>query len=234
MTNIPAQTNGDTRYTISDVSNKLQVSTNLLRKWEKYGYIVIKKDNRGHRYYTNKDINTLKSIKKMVSTKAYAENRAKHAKVDMPTLYNISEAADKLQVTTNLLRKWETYGHIKPSRNEKVFRFYTQNDIDKLLELKTLISSKEHAVKKYNENKVNKSHTKNYIENTKKAATVINKLQYGAMASGILMATLLFLATLFTTDTRFKKTTIENGSLLGTAIEKTIDEKSSQVAQVLG
>ena len=47
--------------------------------------------------------------------------------------YNISEVAEMLGVNTSLLRYWETeFPELRPAKNKKGTRSYTQKDIDLL------------------------------------------------------------------------------------------------------
>lgn len=234
MANTPAQTNSDIRYTISDVSNKLQVTPQLLRKWESLGYISPRRDSRGHRYYTQGDILSLKDTQKKLSTKTYAEQQARKVRLNKNTFFTISETSHILKTSPQLIRKWENLGYISPTRDENGHRYFTQLDIDKLKTLQNTLSTKEYALKQAEEARIDKNFKNNYLPATKQAFKLINKVQYGAMATGIMIAFVLFLSTLYTTDQRFNKTVKQNGKLLGTAIEQTIDDKSSQVAQVLG
>lgn len=59
-------------YTISDVSKKLNIPTHVLRFWEKK-FLIIKpsKNATGRRYYSNDDLDNLKTIKNLLYDKGY-------------------------------------------------------------------------------------------------------------------------------------------------------------------
>lgn len=53
--------------------------------------------------------------------------------------YGIGEVAKALNLSTSLLRYWETeFDCIKPTKNKKGNRFYTQHDIDLIRRIKYL------------------------------------------------------------------------------------------------
>ena len=66
-------------YGISEVSNMLGVNTSLLRFWEKEfpNYIKPKKNKKGNRYYTTKDIEQLKLIYYLVKERGFTLEGAK-------------------------------------------------------------------------------------------------------------------------------------------------------------
>lgn len=51
------------RYIISDASKMLDVESHVLRYWEEELEIKIPRNEMGHRYYTDKDIETLKTVR---------------------------------------------------------------------------------------------------------------------------------------------------------------------------
>lgn len=65
-------------YSISEVAMELDVSTSLLRYWEKeFPKLKPKKSRRGDRQYTKKDIELLVEIKELVKVKGYTLDGAK-------------------------------------------------------------------------------------------------------------------------------------------------------------
>ena len=50
---------------ISDAAKKVQVESHVLRYWEEELKLPIKRNEMGHRYYTNMDIDRFKQIKTM-------------------------------------------------------------------------------------------------------------------------------------------------------------------------
>ena len=51
-----------TRYMISDAAKKVSVEAHVLRYWEEELEITIARNEMGHRYYTDKDIQLLSLI----------------------------------------------------------------------------------------------------------------------------------------------------------------------------
>jgi len=68
-------------YSISEVSEMLDVNPSLLRFWEKEfaEYIKPKKNRNGKRMFTNSDIDTLKQIYHLTKEKGYTLVGAKNA-----------------------------------------------------------------------------------------------------------------------------------------------------------
>ena len=55
---------------IGDVANKFSVNTSLIRYWEKeFDFIKPKKNSKGTRYYTNKDIDNFELIHHLIKKK---------------------------------------------------------------------------------------------------------------------------------------------------------------------
>lgn len=52
-------------YLISDASRKVQVESHVLRYWEEELHLPIKRNELGHRYYTEEDVERFKQIKGM-------------------------------------------------------------------------------------------------------------------------------------------------------------------------
>lgn len=55
----------DTRYMISETARMLQVEPHVLRYWEEELKIQVKRNEMGHRYYTDKDIQTFLRVKEL-------------------------------------------------------------------------------------------------------------------------------------------------------------------------
>lgn len=55
----------ETRYLISDASHMLNVEPHVLRYWEEELGLEIRRNQMGHRYYTDEDISVLKAIQEM-------------------------------------------------------------------------------------------------------------------------------------------------------------------------
>lgn len=55
----------ETRYMISDTAKKVAVETHVLRYWEEELSLNIARNEMGHRYYTDKDIQIFLNIKKL-------------------------------------------------------------------------------------------------------------------------------------------------------------------------
>ena len=54
-----------TTYYISEAAKKIQVENHVLRYWEEELKLPIRRNEMGHRYYTEEDINKLKEIKRL-------------------------------------------------------------------------------------------------------------------------------------------------------------------------
>ncbi|RMG58740.1 MAG: MerR family transcriptional regulator [Bacteroidetes bacterium] len=65
-------------YTIGEVARSLDLTTSLIRFWEtEFREINPKKNRKGNRVYTQKDIETLKKIRYLLKTKKYTIKGAK-------------------------------------------------------------------------------------------------------------------------------------------------------------
>ena len=56
---------GETRFMISEAAKKVQVESHVLRYWEEELHLPIKRNELGHRYYTEEDVERFKQIKGM-------------------------------------------------------------------------------------------------------------------------------------------------------------------------
>ena len=57
-------------YLISDAAKQVQVESHVLRYWEEELELPIARNEMGHRYYTEDDIQLLKHIKKLKNASA--------------------------------------------------------------------------------------------------------------------------------------------------------------------
>lgn len=74
-------------YSISEIAAELDVSTSLLRFWEKEFDLVIKKSGKGNRLYTKENLDRLQVIFHLVKEKGMTLQGAKNAlqqKVSQP------------------------------------------------------------------------------------------------------------------------------------------------------
>ncbi|NCC44906.1 MAG: MerR family transcriptional regulator, partial [Clostridia bacterium] len=55
----------ETRYLISEASKVTQVDAHVLRYWEDELGLAINRNEMGHRYYTEKDIQVFQNIKEL-------------------------------------------------------------------------------------------------------------------------------------------------------------------------
>lgn len=61
--------------------------------------------------------------------------------------YSIGEVAQMLSVTTSLIRFWETeFPHLRPRKNSKGDRRYTQKEIDALRQVYHLVKEKGYTL----------------------------------------------------------------------------------------
>lgn len=62
--------------------------------------------------------------------------------------YTIGEVARELDLTTSLIRFWETeFREINPKKNRKGNRVYTRKDIDTLRQIRYLLKDKKYTIK---------------------------------------------------------------------------------------
>jgi DNA-binding transcriptional MerR regulator len=80
-------------YTIGEVSDMFGVNTSLIRFWEKeFGSVQPKKNKKGNRIFTPKDIVNFNKIYQLVKTNGYTLEGAKRAlKTSKTTLDNPTE-----------------------------------------------------------------------------------------------------------------------------------------------
>ncbi len=87
-------------YTIGEVSDMFEVNTSLIRFWEKeFGTVQPKKNKKGNRIFTPKDIVNFNKIYQLVKTNGYTLEGAKRAlKISKSTL---DQPAEMPIVTTD-------------------------------------------------------------------------------------------------------------------------------------
>ena len=90
-------------YSIGEVANMFEVRTSLIRFWEKeFSIIRPKKNKKGNRLFTKKDIENLRLIYSLVKEKGFTLEGAKlqllKGKVVKETTDNNQEICDKLKI----------------------------------------------------------------------------------------------------------------------------------------
>ncbi len=77
-------------YSIGEVASFFDVNTSLIRFWEKeFPQLKLKKNKKGNRLFTPKDIQTIDKIYILVKEKGYTLDGAKKALKDKSTNYKI-------------------------------------------------------------------------------------------------------------------------------------------------
>ncbi len=89
-------------YTIGEVAKDLDLSASLIRFWEtEFKEINPKKNRKGNRVYTPKDIETLRRIKYLLKTRKYtikgAKERLKHEEERIDQEVQLRETLLKLK-----------------------------------------------------------------------------------------------------------------------------------------
>ena len=88
-------------YTIGEVADMFSVNASLIRFWEKeFGIIQPKKNRKGNRLFTPKDIETFNKIYQLVKTEGYTIEGAKKAFKQRP-----SNASVENKTTTTETKK---------------------------------------------------------------------------------------------------------------------------------
>ncbi|MGB0403568.1 MAG: MerR family transcriptional regulator [Salibacteraceae bacterium] len=94
-------------YSIGEVAAKFDVNTSLIRFWEKeFDIIQPRKNRKGNRLFTPKDVSNLEIIHKLVKQKGYTLEGAKKAlKEDKVQLHTQNLLVSKLKlIKTELLQ----------------------------------------------------------------------------------------------------------------------------------
>jgi DNA-binding transcriptional MerR regulator len=96
-------------YTIGEVADMFDVNTSLIRFWEKeFGFIQPKKNKKGNRIFTPKDIVNFNKIYQLVKTNGYTLEGAKRAlKTTNITKEKTNEAANEVSSNDELIARLE-------------------------------------------------------------------------------------------------------------------------------
>ncbi len=97
-------------YKIGDVSDKFDVNASLLRYWEKeFSFINPKKNSKGTRYYTRKDMDNIEIVHHLVKEKGLTIQGAKEYLENRKN----ENTVDKLEVIVTLKRTRELLSDIR-------------------------------------------------------------------------------------------------------------------------
>ncbi len=107
-------------YSIGEVARAFDVNASLIRFWEKeFESIKPKKNNKGNRLFTKKDIETFKTIYYLVKVKGHTLEGAKQALLKNPSqleeidivtrLENIKEELLKLKLSFDEIQKEDNH-----------------------------------------------------------------------------------------------------------------------------
>ena len=98
-------------FTIGEVAELLDVNRSLIRYWEKqFNQIQPKKNRKGHRLFTAKDIEELKFIYFLVKDKGYSIEGAKQIIENQQKIANDEyEMAEILKRTRSFLLEMKSY-----------------------------------------------------------------------------------------------------------------------------
>lgn len=103
-------------FKIGDVANKFNVNTSLIRYWEQeFDFIKPKKNNKGTRYYTKKDIDDFEIIHYLVKEKGMTIQGVK----DYIVHREENKSIDKLEVIVTLKKTRELLTNIREVLNKK-------------------------------------------------------------------------------------------------------------------
>lgn len=84
-------------YSIGEVAEMFEVNTSLIRFWEKeFTQLQPRKNSRGNRVYSKKDLELFKKIHHLVKEKGFTLEGAKNALRDKPAQDNKESVTDKL------------------------------------------------------------------------------------------------------------------------------------------
>lgn len=93
-------------YSIGEVAQAFEVNTSLIRFWEKeFDIIAPKKNLKGNRYFTPKDIENLKVIYHLVKEKGYTLEGAKEVLKSQNKLNKKVEILSRLEHVKSELQK---------------------------------------------------------------------------------------------------------------------------------
>jgi DNA-binding transcriptional MerR regulator len=96
-------------YPIGEVAEMLTVSTSLLRFWEKeFDILKPKKNKKGDRFFTKKDLENLKIIYSLVKEQGYtlqgARKKLEHGKSELENKIQIIASLNRVKVFLNELK----------------------------------------------------------------------------------------------------------------------------------
>ena len=95
-------------YTIGEVAEMFDVNTSLIRFWEKeFGFVQPKKNKKGNRMFTPKDIVNFNKIYQLVKTNGYTLEGAKRALKSKAPIDKAVENAPKLSENEELIQRLE-------------------------------------------------------------------------------------------------------------------------------
>ena len=103
-------------YTIGEVATMFDVAPSLIRFWEtEFEQIRPKKNKKGNRQYTPKDIETLRTIYHLVKERGYTIQGAREVMKNKPV-----QAKDKMEIIESLEKVKAFLQGIKEQLNTKV------------------------------------------------------------------------------------------------------------------
>lgn len=103
-------------YKIGDVASKFDVNTSLIRYWEQeFDFIRPKKNNKGTRYYTNRDIDNFEIIYHLIKEKGMTIQGVKDYIVNRKE----NKSIDRLEVIVTLKRTRKLLTDIREVFNKK-------------------------------------------------------------------------------------------------------------------
>jgi DNA-binding transcriptional MerR regulator len=95
-------------YTIGEVSDMFEVNTSLIRFWEKeFEFVQPKKNKKGNRIFTPKDIVNFNKIYQLVKTNGYTLEGAKRALKTSTSTANKPTAPDSTLENAELIARLE-------------------------------------------------------------------------------------------------------------------------------
>jgi DNA-binding transcriptional MerR regulator len=95
-------------YTIGEVADMFDVNTSLIRFWEKeFGFVQPKKNKKGNRMFTPKDIANFNKIYQLVKTNGYTLEGAKRALKSKSPIEKTMENTPKLNENEELIQRLE-------------------------------------------------------------------------------------------------------------------------------
>ena len=114
-----------TTYYISEAAKKIQVENHVLRYWEEELKLPIRRNEMGHRYYTEEDINKLKEIKRLkeqgLQLKAIKTIllEGENGMQDIPQKFVVTFSKQKREEPSNTMLQPEPVPQVEPVQEEK-------------------------------------------------------------------------------------------------------------------